>query len=176
MRTANEGKTKNNEPVLRTGELFPAEANPPSSLLTFNSSFFSPVSPNLSLWEVYHAMGFLRKAHPLALWADRVRAVQARVKALNLRGHIGRFIKMVGWPVTQKDVWTRDGLVMAFLSLEDETGLYETVIFPDVYDRYNKLLFDQQPLLVYGRVMIDEGAVSLEVSRIELLEGALAAS
>ena len=121
-------------------------------------------------------MGFLRKAHPLALWADRVRAVQARVKALNIRGHIGRFIKMVGWPVTQKDVWTRDGLVMAFLSLEDETGLYETVIFPDVYDRYNKLLFDQQPLLVYGRVMIDEGAVSLEVSRIELLEGALAAS
>jgi DNA polymerase-3 subunit alpha/error-prone DNA polymerase len=76
---------------------------------------------------------------------------------------------MVGWPVTQKDVWTVDGLTMSFLSLEDETSLYETVIFPQVYDKYNRLLFDQRPLLVYGRVSSDEGAVSLEVSLIEVL-------
>jgi DNA polymerase-3 subunit alpha/error-prone DNA polymerase len=76
---------------------------------------------------------------------------------------------MLGWPVTQKDVWTKDGLNMCFLSLEDETALYETVIFPDVYDKYNKLLFDQQPLLVNGKVTNDQGAISLEVRRIEVL-------
>jgi DNA polymerase-3 subunit alpha/error-prone DNA polymerase len=76
---------------------------------------------------------------------------------------------MAGWPVTQKDVWTKDGLTMSFLTLEDETAMYETIIFPQVYDRYSKLLFDQQPLLVYGRVADDNGAVSLEVSRIEAL-------
>jgi DNA polymerase-3 subunit alpha/error-prone DNA polymerase len=76
---------------------------------------------------------------------------------------------MVGWPVTQKDVWTKDGLTMSFLSLEDETGLYETVIFPQVYDRYNKLLFDQRPLLVYGKVTNDEGALSVEINRIDAL-------
>ena len=58
---------------------------------------------------------------------------------------------------------------MSFLSLEDETALYETVIFPQVYDKYNKLLFDQRPLLVYGKVVNDEGAISLEVRHIELL-------
>ena len=76
---------------------------------------------------------------------------------------------MAGWPVTQKDVWTKDGLTMCFLSLEDETALYETVVFPQIYDKYNKLLFDQQPLLVYGRVMNDQGALSLEISRIEAI-------
>jgi DNA polymerase-3 subunit alpha/error-prone DNA polymerase len=76
---------------------------------------------------------------------------------------------MVGWPVTQKDVWTKDGLTMSFLSLEDETGIYETVIFPTVYERYNRLLFDQRPLLVYGRVADDMGAVSFEVQKIEVL-------
>jgi len=76
---------------------------------------------------------------------------------------------MVGWQVTQKDVWTKDGLTMCFLSLEDETAIYETVVFPDVYEKYNKLLFDQQPLLVYGKVKNDEGAISLEVQRIEVL-------
>ena len=45
-------------------------------------------------------------------------------------------------------------------------ALYETVIFPQIYDRYNKLLFDQQPLLVYGRVVNDQGAISLEVQRL----------
>ena len=80
---------------------------------------------------------------------------------------------MIGWPVTQKDVLTKDGQTMCFLSLEDETALYETVIFPDVYTQYNKLLFDQRPLLLYGRVTNDQGAVSLEVSRIERLGEAL---
>ncbi|MCL2006981.1 MAG: DNA polymerase III subunit alpha [Treponema sp.] len=128
-------------------------------------------APDLSnkLKEEYRALGFLRNVHPLALWKDDVLAIKNRVKALHIENHIGRSVKMIGWPVTQKDVWTKDGLTMSFLSLEDETAMYETVIFPDVYERFNKLLFDQQPLLVYGRVMIDNGAVSLEINRIQVL-------
>jgi DNA polymerase-3 subunit alpha/error-prone DNA polymerase len=38
-----------------------------------------------------------------------------------------------------------------------------------VYDQYSRLLFDQKPLLVYGRVAEDWGAVSLEVQRVEVL-------
>jgi DNA polymerase-3 subunit alpha/error-prone DNA polymerase len=96
-------------------------------------------------------------------------AVKYRVKALKIEEYIGRAVKMVGWPVTQKDVWTKDGLTMSFLSLEDETALYETVIFPKTYERFYKLLFDQQPLLVYGNVSNDEGALSVEISRIEVI-------
>jgi DNA polymerase-3 subunit alpha/error-prone DNA polymerase len=121
------------------------------------------------LWEEYNALGFLRKVHSLALWKDDVLAVKIRVKALHIHKYIGQNIKMAGWQVTQKEVWTKDGLTMSFLGLEDETALYETVIFPDVYERYSKLLFEQQPLIIYGRVMNDEEAVSLEVGRIEVL-------
>jgi DNA polymerase-3 subunit alpha/error-prone DNA polymerase len=107
--------------------------------------------------------------HPLALWKHEVLAVKYRVKARHIGEYIGRTVKMIGWPVTQKEVWTKDGLTMSFLSLEDETGLYETVIFPPVYDRYGPLLSDQRPLLVYGRVCDDMGAVSFEVQKIEVL-------
>jgi DNA polymerase-3 subunit alpha/error-prone DNA polymerase len=124
------------------------------------------------LWEEYNVLGFLRNIHPLALWKDDVMAVKYRVKALHIGEYVGRNVKMAGWNVTQKDVWTKDGLAMCFLSLEDETAMYETVVFPQVYERYNKLLFDQRPLLVYGLVVNDEGAVSLEISRIEVLEKA----
>ena len=121
------------------------------------------------LWEEYRALGFLRKTHPLALWKEEVLAVKNRVKAFQIENHVGRDVKMIGWPITQKDVWTKDGLAMSFLSLEDETALYETVIFPQVYDKYNALLFDQGPLLVYGKVTSDQNAISLEVKRIEVL-------
>jgi len=121
------------------------------------------------LREEYNALGFLRNTHSLALWKDDVLAVKHRVKALHIGEFVGRNVKMVGWPVTQKDVWTRDGLSMCFLSLEDETALYETVVFPQVFERYNRLLFDRQPLLVFGLVSNDEDAVSLEISRIEVL-------
>jgi DNA polymerase-3 subunit alpha/error-prone DNA polymerase len=124
------------------------------------------------LWEEYGALGFLRNHHPLALWKDEVMAVKYRVKASRIAEYVGQNVKMIGWPVAQKEVWTKDGLAMNFLSLEDETGLYETVIFPQVYEKYGKLLFDQQPLLVYGRVTSDEGAVSVEINRLTPLQQA----
>ncbi|MDR0472382.1 MAG: DNA polymerase III subunit alpha, partial [Treponema sp.] len=138
----------------RQNDLFAAEPSP-----VFGAVTKTAVAPpdkkihktDIDLWEEYKSLGFLRNMHPLALWKDDVLAVKYRVKAIHLEDYVGRPVKMVGWPVTQKDVWTKDGLTMSFLSLEDETGLYETVVFPQVYDRYSKLLFDQRPLLVYGQ-------------------------
>jgi DNA polymerase-3 subunit alpha/error-prone DNA polymerase len=124
---------------------------------------------NSELWEEYHALGFLRKVHPLALWKNEVLSLKNRLKAIHLSENVGRFVKMIGWPITQKEVWTKDGLTMSFLSLEDESALYETVIFPKIYDKYNRLLFDQQPLIVWGKVCDDMGAISFEIQKIETL-------
>jgi error-prone DNA polymerase len=161
-----------NKKGTRNLDLFAAEVSP-----IFDITQKSVIAPQVKkavksdndLWEEYNTLGFLRNTHPLALWKNDVLAVKHRVKALHIGEYVGRNVKMVGWPVTQKDVWTRDGLTMCFLSLEDETALYETVVFPQVYDRYNKLLFDQHPLLVFGLVSNDEGAVSLEINKIEVL-------
>jgi len=152
----------------KNGELF--ETKSASSVIAPNGRYRKN---DTDLREEYRALGFLRHVHPLALWKDDVLAVKYRTKALRIGDYAGRNVKMIGWPVTQKDVWTKDGLAMCFLSLEDETALYETVIFPDVYTQYSTLLFDQRPLLLYGRVTNDQGAVSLEVSRIERLGEAL---
>jgi DNA polymerase-3 subunit alpha/error-prone DNA polymerase len=154
-------------------DLFTAEAGPSAPGFTA-TAVIAPAMKRVrktdaDLWEEYHALGFLRNLHPLALWKTEMLAVTDRVKARHIGEHRGRTIKIAGWPVTQKEVWTKDGLTMSFLSLEDETGLYETVIFPGVYEKYGGLLFDQRPLLVYGRVCDDMGAVSLEVRSIEAL-------
>jgi DNA polymerase-3 subunit alpha/error-prone DNA polymerase len=164
---SNAGKPKPNQ-----NDLFAAESSPVFGTVTKSAIAPQPnkvKKTDKDLWEEYKALGFLRNLHPLALWKNEVLAVKYRVKAIHIGECVGQSVKMIGWQVTQKDVWTKDGLTMSFLTLEDETAMYETVIFPQVYDRYSKLLFDQQPILVYGKVANDEGAVSLEISRIEVL-------
>jgi DNA polymerase-3 subunit alpha/error-prone DNA polymerase len=120
------------------------------------------------LWEEYNTLGFLRNVHPLALWKEKIAALK-RIKAIWLPQYVGSNVKLIGWPITQKEVWTKDGLTMSFLSFEDETGMYETVIFPQVYDKYHTLLFDQRPLIVYGKAVDDHGALTVEVRKIEVL-------
>jgi DNA polymerase-3 subunit alpha/error-prone DNA polymerase len=152
-------------------ELFTAEAGSGYGVSGPNTAVLAPVREKAvhggnELWEEYAALGFLRRLHPLALWKDKIEAMK-RIKAAWLSGYVGRRVKLIGWPVTQKEVWTKDGLTMSFLTFEDETALYETVIFPKVYERYGKLLFDQRPLVVWGQVAEDWGAVSVEVDRVE---------
>jgi DNA polymerase-3 subunit alpha/error-prone DNA polymerase len=124
------------------------------------------------LQEEYLSLGFLRNAHPLVLWSDKIIALEStilknRVKAIHIARYSGSYVKMIGWQVTQKEVWTKDGLTMSFLSLEDETAMYETVVFPQIYGRYSNLLFDQHPLIISGLVTADNGAITLEVNKIE---------
>ncbi|MCL2442418.1 MAG: DNA polymerase III subunit alpha [Treponema sp.] len=134
-----------------------------------NSSLHTSNSTLVTKQQEYEALGFLRGGHPLVLWKEAVLGVKDRVKAIDIHKYINRRIRIIGWPVTQKEVWTKDGLNMSFYSFEDETAMYETVIFPEIYDRYNRFLFDQHPLIVSGIVKDDQGAVILEVTRIEII-------
>jgi DNA polymerase-3 subunit alpha/error-prone DNA polymerase len=159
------GQASLKQASLQQASLFAAE---PSPVYGSAGAVLAPPKKKTEpdeLWQEYAALGFLRKVHPLALWKDAVLAAR-RIKAIDIGRYIGRFVTLVGWPVTPKEVWTKDGLAMSFLTFEDETAIYETVIFPPVYERYGKLLFDQRPLLVSGKVAAEWEAVSLEVEKV----------
>jgi DNA polymerase-3 subunit alpha/error-prone DNA polymerase len=148
-------------------ELFEAEGHHRSVATGVLTGTRKKASPD-ELWGEYAALGFLRNTHLLALWKDKLAAFK-RIKAVWLPQYVGNNVKLIGWPITQKEVWTKDGLTMSFLSFEDETGMYETVIFPQAYDKYHTLLFDQRPLVVYGKAVDDHGALTVEVGKIEVL-------
>jgi len=78
-------------------------------------------------------------------------------------------ITLIGYPITIKTVFTSARQVMAFFSFEDETALYETVLFPEVYRRYERLLANRLPLLITGVVTQDEGAITVEVRSLRSL-------
>jgi DNA polymerase-3 subunit alpha len=64
-----------------------------------------------------------------------------------------------GGMITGKKIkYTKNNKVMAFLSVEDEYGSVETVVFPNVYSECQNKMIKDIPILIHGRVdMPDEG-------------------
>ena len=58
---------------------------------------------------------------------------------------------------------------MKFVSFEDQTGIYEAVFFPPAYARYSHLLGAERPYVLRGRVEAEDGALTLNVHRLQLL-------
>jgi DNA-directed DNA polymerase III PolC len=72
-----------------------------------------------------------------------------------LTGLRGKRVTLCGWVVTYRHVGTKNYRNMMFVTLEDQRGVYEVVLFPDAYDRYGGLVFETRSLRVTGRVEPD---------------------
>ena len=67
----------------------------------------------------------------------------------------GARVTLCGWVITYRQVGTKNYRNMMFVTLEDQRGVYEVVLFPDVYDRYGGLVFETRLMRVTGRVEPD---------------------
>jgi len=72
-----------------------------------------------------------------------------------LAGLRGKRVTLCGWVVTYRHVGTKNYRNMMFVTLEDQRGVYEVVLFPDAYDRYGRLVFETRSMRVTGRVEPD---------------------
>jgi len=121
------------------------------------------------LLQEWGALGFVVSAHPLALYADTIRKSQV-TPACELSAQLGRRVCLVGWQVTQKPVRTKNGKPMLFLSFEDTTAIYETVMWPRVYRRLAPWTLTQGPYLVFGVPRDEHGVITVEVDNLKLLD------
>ena len=69
-----------------------------------------------------------------------------------LAGMPGKRVTLCGWVVTYRHVGTKNYRNMMFVTLEDQRGVYEAVLFPEAYERYGGLVFETRTLRVTGRV------------------------
>ncbi len=137
-----------------------------------------PTSPTLPIPNDYAAerkvqheiqlFGFPLQCHPLTLYA-RYWSHLNLIPAIEMHAHIGKQITMVGWLITEKPAVTKHGQSMAFLTLEDTTGLYDTTLFPDVFQQYGPLLTNECPLLLHGKVEEEFGAITLTITRLQIV-------
>jgi DNA polymerase III alpha subunit len=67
----------------------------------------------------------------------------------------GKRVSLCGWVVTHRHVGTKNYRNMMFVTLEDQRGVYEVVLFPNAYDRYGGLVYEIRTMRVTGRVEQD---------------------
>ncbi len=84
----------------------------------------------------------------------------------------GRRVRTAGMVITRQRPGTAKGFV--FLTLEDETGIANIIIRPDIYARDRAVVVESPFLLVEGWLQIQDGVTAVKAERMERLEGLLA--
>ena len=82
-----------------------------------------------------------------------------------LRERPGRRVRVAGAVIVRQRPGTAKGFV--FLSLEDETGIANVIVTPDVFDANKRTLVDEPYLIVEGALQNQDGAVSVKADRID---------
>ena len=119
---------------------------------------FGPLSLSELLEGERFALGFCPTAHPLTPmlpWAEKTKLVLAK----DLDRHQGAKVSLFGQVVTYKRLPTKKtGEGMAFVTLEDPTGLMELVFFPRAYTDFGALITQGFPIRAEGVIgRADEG-------------------
>ncbi|HKB59293.1 MAG TPA: error-prone DNA polymerase [Gallionellaceae bacterium] len=109
-----------------------------------------PMTEGQNLAADYASLGLTLGRHPLALLRERLRR-QRLVTAAELHGFPhGRLTRAAGLVTTRQRPGTASGVT--FLTLEDETGQINVVVWRDLADRQRRELLGARLLAVYGVV------------------------
>jgi hypothetical protein len=108
--------------------------------------------------------------HPMAMRRSEL-AMRGVLRAVDLsRARDGRRIRVAGSVITRQRPGTAKGFV--FLTLEDETGITNVIVRPDLFDRDRMTILEQPFLLVDGILQNQDGVTSVKAERLHALGGA----
>jgi error-prone DNA polymerase len=120
----------------------------------------------------YAGTGLTIGPHPMALRRGDL-ALQGVMRASDLPNvRNGRRVRVAGMVITRQRPGTAKGFV--FLTLEDETGISNIIVRPDLFDRERMIVVRQPFLLVDGIMQHQDGVLSVRAERVEGIEGAAA--
>jgi DNA polymerase-3 subunit alpha len=132
-----------------------------------------PPLPNIPEWNhrqklamEKEALGFYFSGHPLDAYEKEMKAFPI-VDISNIADKTdGTQIILCGLNADLKEITTKKGDRMAFLTLEDRKGTVEVVIFSDTYQSSRHLLDLDDPLLIVGTVQQEEMGAKIIAQRI----------
>ncbi len=127
-----------------------------------------PASDKLPIAELLkletQTFGFPVTKHPLFIYS---KLLKGKVRhAINIPKHKGRVINLAGVKITRKVTSTKRRKPMEFITFEDETDIYECVMFPKVYKKYGDLLNWEKLFVVRGKVEEAWGVYSITIEKL----------
>jgi error-prone DNA polymerase len=86
----------------------------------------------------------------------------------------GSVVKVAGWVIVRQRPGTAKGFV--FLTMEDETGVANVIITPQLFDKYRLVLVDHPFLLISGKLQNQDNVVSVKAKTVKPLSFNVAAA
>jgi error-prone DNA polymerase len=93
------------------------------------------------------------------------RGVRSAMELLNLPN--GMHVRIAGGVITRQRPGTAKGFV--FISLEDETGISNAIVTPQLFESNHVVIVHQQFLMIEGELQNQDGVISVKAERIEPL-------
>jgi len=106
----------------------------------------------------YTVLGFAASGHPLSLLRGALPPGVVQSDALPRLEH-GAWVEVAGLVVARQRPETAKGFI--FVLLEDEAGMVNVIVRPDVYERYRTAVRGEPLLWVRGKLAKDDGTVNV---------------
>ncbi|HEY7826041.1 MAG TPA: DNA polymerase III subunit alpha [Candidatus Acidoferrales bacterium] len=118
----------------------------------------------------FSTVGFYISGHPLDKYASRLRELNA-VDISSIEGRRnGEDIVVAGIVVQTRPMRSRRGARWAIYTLQDRTGVTEALAFPEAFQKLDAVLKAATPLLVKGRVAVEDVGTRLIISDARILD------
>ena len=127
----------------------------------------APMNHEERLVADFHGTGLTVGPHPMAYRREWLNAMGIR-RACELRDlPTGKRIRIGGCVITRQRPGTAKGFV--FLSLEDETGVANAIVRPDMFHENRLLLTSERFLAVEGILQNQDNVISVRAERVQPL-------
>jgi len=123
-----------------------------------------PMNPEERLVADFRGTGMTIGPHPMAYHRARMDAMGIRKASELSRIPDGQYLRIGGCVICRQRPGTAKGFV--FLSIEDETGVANAIITPDLFQKNRLLLSSEQFLMVEGVLQNQDNVISVKAERV----------
>ncbi|MEA1903003.1 MAG: error-prone DNA polymerase [Actinomycetota bacterium] len=129
--------------------------------LALSPGIEAPKLPAMSEEEAHRAdlwSTSVSARHPMSFVRDQLEGCLTAAEALEVHRHRSR-IKVAGVITHRQRPGTANGVY--FLNLEDETGLLNIVVLPDVWAKHRQVVRKSPALVIHGRIEYHDGVTNI---------------
>ncbi|WP_291835076.1 error-prone DNA polymerase [Brevundimonas sp.] len=144
-------------PLFEAMGLREADGRPPEAL--------PELAPSEEVVGDYQTLRLSLKGHPVSYLRDRLAQAGAQTAADYPQTANGKRVAVGGVVLVRQRPGTAKGV--CFMTVEDETGVANLVLWPDVFERLRPVAMGARMVLARGKVQTAEGVTHLVVEQLE---------
>jgi error-prone DNA polymerase len=112
----------------------------------------------------FHGAGMTTGPHPMTYCREALSKAEVKRACDLARFPDGQYTRVAGCVIARQRPGTAKGFV--FLSLEDETGISNVIVNPDLYEKFRKVINGEKFLRVDGVLQNQDHTISIKASRV----------